>query len=76
MHERRLARARHHRAAVLERAVMGEDDVPHRLRELGGEAVDVLDQAADAVVAERDLAVQPARVGEVDDQIAPALVLV
>ena len=32
----------------------------------GGEAVDVLDQATDAVVAERDLAVQPAGVGEVD----------
>ena len=47
-------------------AVVGEDDVPHRLRELRREAVDLLDQPADAVVAERDLAVQPASVGEVD----------
>ena len=34
VHERRLARARHDRAAVLERAVVGEDDVPDRLRQL------------------------------------------
>ena len=67
MHERRLARARHDRAAVLERAVVGEDDVPDRLRELRGEAVDLLDLAADAVVAERDLALQPTGVGQVDD---------
>ncbi len=66
MHERRLARARHDGAAVLERAVVGEDDVPDRLRELRREALDLLDRAADAVVAERDLAVQPARVGQVD----------
>ena len=31
-----------------------------------GEALDVLDLAADAVVAERDLAVQAAEVGELD----------
>ena len=36
--ERRLARARHDRAAVLERAVVAEDDVQHGLRQLGREA--------------------------------------
>ena len=56
----------HDRAAVLERSVVGEDDVPDRLRELRREAVDVLDRAPDAVVAERDLALQAAGVGEVD----------
>ena len=39
-----------------------------RLRELGVEALDRLDRAADEVVAERDLAEQPAGVGEVDRQ--------
>ena len=66
MHERRLAGARHDRAAVLQRAVVGEDDVPQRLRERLGEAVDVFDDAPDAVVAQRDLAVQPAGVGQLD----------
>ena len=46
--------------------MVGEDDVADRLRELRRKAVDVLDRAADAVVAERDLAVQAAGVGEVD----------
>ena len=73
MHERRLARAGHDRAAVLERAVVGEDDVPDRLRELRREALDLLDRAADAVVAERDLAVQAARVGQVDVLLAVRL---
>src|ERR1019366_6259054 len=66
VHERSLARARHHRAAVLQRAVMGEDDVPDRLSQLGGEPLDVLDRAPYAVVAERDLAVQAPGVREVD----------
>src|SRR5208283_1774459 len=66
VHERRLARARHHRAAMLERAVVGQDDVPERLRERRREAADLLDLAADAVVAERDLAVQASRIGQLD----------
>ena len=38
----------------------------------GGEAVERLGLAADAVVAERDLALQPAGVGEVDPgRVAP-----
>ena len=40
--------------------------MPHGLRELHGEALDLLDRAADAVVAERDLALQAAGVGQVD----------
>ena len=39
---------------------------PTRLRELRREALDVLDHATDAVVAEGDLPVQPAGVGEID----------
>ena len=66
VHERRLARARHDRAAVLERAVVAEDDVQHRLGERGREAVDLLDLAAHEVVAERDLALQAPGVGQVD----------
>src|SRR3954451_1029187 len=58
VHERRLARGRHDRAAVRERAVMAEDDVEHGLRGLGREARQLLDLAPDSVVAERDLAVQ------------------
>src|SRR5579864_3834431 len=42
--ERRLAGARDHRAAVLERAVVAEDDVQHRLLELSGELAEVLDR--------------------------------
>src|SRR5205823_12756330 len=64
VHQRGLARAWQHRAAVLERSVVGEDDVAERLGELAGKALDVLDRAADPVVAERDLAVQPAGVGQ------------
>jgi hypothetical protein len=51
---------------VLERAVVGEDDVQQRLREVRREAVDLLDLAPDAVVAERDLALQAPVIGEVD----------
>ena len=40
----------------------------HRLGELGVEALDRLDLAPDQVVAERDLALQAAGVGEVDRQ--------
>src|SRR5262249_28248887 len=46
--------------AVLQLAVVAEDDVQDRLGEGGREAVEVLDDAADAVVAERDLALQAA----------------
>src|SRR5204863_9604463 len=66
VHERRLAGAGDDGAAVLERAVVGEDDVAERLGQGRGKAVDVLDDAADTVVAQRDLAVQPAGVGELD----------
>ena len=45
---------------------MAEDDVGHRLGELGREARQRLDRAAHAVVAERDLALEPPGVGEVD----------
>ena len=56
------------RGAVLELAVVAEDDVEDRLGEAGVEAGDVLDPAADQVVAERDLALQAAEIGEVDRQ--------
>ena len=46
--------------------MVGEDDVQQRLRELRREAVDRLDLAAHAVVAERDLALQAPVVGELD----------
>ncbi len=49
-----------------ERAVVAEDDVAHRLREPFREARDVLDRAAHAEVAEGDLALQAAVVGQVD----------
>ena len=47
--------------AVLERAVVAEDDVQHGLRRLGREAGQGLDRPAHAVVAERDLALELAR---------------
>ena len=56
------------RRAVLERAVVAEDDVEDRLGQAGVEAGDLLDLAAHQVVAERDLALQAAGVGEVDRQ--------
>src|SRR5215208_4493138 len=64
VHERCLARAWHDRAAVLELAVVAEDDVQQRLGLVGGETGNVLDRAADAVVAERDLAMELAGVGQ------------
>ena len=66
VHERRLARAREHGTAVLEAAVMAEDDVQDRLRGMRAEAVDVVDQPPHAVVPQRDLALQPAGVGHLD----------
>ncbi len=48
--------------------------MPDRLRQLRREAVDLLDHAADAVVAERDLALQPPGVGQVDDLLPSASV--
>src|ERR1700736_1642069 len=62
VYERCLPRARDNRAAVLERAVVAEDDVQHRLLELGRKTVDPLDRPPHAVVAERDLALQTAMV--------------
>src|SRR5215210_5751912 len=61
-----FARARDHRAPVLELAVVAEDDVEKALGLVRREAVDPLDLAADHVVAERDLAEQLAAVGELD----------
>ena len=55
-----------HRAAVLEAAVVGEDDVQQRLGELGREAGDLLDRAPDGVVAAGDLADQLAGVVQGD----------
>ena len=66
VHERRLARARHDRRTVLELPVVGEDDVEHRLRGLRREARQLLDLAPHEVVAERDLALELAGVGELD----------
>src|SRR5579875_44449 len=53
-----LAGRRDHRAAVLERAVVAEDDVQQRLGNVAGEVRKGLDRGADAEVAERDLAVE------------------
>ena len=55
VHERRLAREGPNRRAVLELAVVAEDDVQHCRGQRVWEARDVLDQAPDAEVAERDL---------------------
>ena len=67
-----LARARDHRAAVLERAVVGQDDVEDGLGRLGREARDLLDLAPDDVVPERDLALELAGVREVDRLARPS----
>jgi len=56
----------HDRRAVLERSVVAEDDVQHRLRQIGVEALDRLDLATNPVVAERDLALKPTLICEVD----------
>src|SRR5580704_12999275 len=62
VHERRLARAWYDGAAVLERAVVAEDDVEQGLGQIRRKAVQPLDRAAHTVIAERDLAVQAAGV--------------
>ena len=66
MHDGGLAGRGQHRTAVLERAVMGEDDVQQRTRQLPGKALDALGLPANQVIAERNLAQQLAVVGEVD----------
>jgi hypothetical protein len=66
VHERGLAGAGHDRAAVLERAVVAEDDVQHGLGSARVEVLDRVDERSHAVVAERDLAVQLAGVGQLD----------
>ena len=68
MDEDGLAGGGDDRGAVLELAVVAEDDVEHGLGQRRVEAGDVLDLAAHQVVAERDLALQAAEVGEVDRQ--------
>src|SRR5262249_26037245 len=55
VHQRRLTGAGHHRAPVLERAVVAEDNVQECLRDLLREPVDALDLAANAKVAQGDL---------------------
>ena len=50
--------------------MVGEDDVPHRLRAPSREALDLVDQPAEPVVAERDLALQPAASVRSIDRIA------
>src|SRR4051812_22238864 len=66
VHERGLARARDDRRAVLELAVVAQDDVKQGLCRLRRETRQLLDLAPHQVVAEWDLAVQLARVGELD----------
>ena len=70
MHERGLARAGDHRAAVLELPVVREHDVEQRLRGVGGKPAISLDRAAHEVVAERDLALELAGVGQLDRAVA------
>src|SRR5437763_3032663 len=62
VHERGLARARHHGTSVLELPVVREHDVEYGLGVLLGEALDPVDLAPNDVVPERDLAVEPALV--------------
>src|SRR3954447_8164318 len=66
VHERGLTRARDDGRAVLELAVVAEDDVQQRLGQARGKAFDLLDLAPDPVVAQRDLALEAARVRQVD----------
>ena len=67
VHERRLARAGDDRRAVLERAVVAEDDVQHGAGEVArGKPGRSSISAPHAVVAERDLALELAEVGHVD----------
>src|SRR4051794_30746511 len=63
--QRGLTGAGRDRAAVLEAAVVREDHVQQRAGDRGREAVGRLDLAADAEVAERDLALELAGVREV-----------
>jgi hypothetical protein len=58
VHQCGLARPGHDGAAVLEAAVVSEDDVQQRPREIVREFGDRLDFAAYAVVAERDLSLE------------------
>ena len=55
MDERGLAGAGHHRAPVLELAVVAEDDVEYRLGDSGRKPVDALDLTPHGEIAERDL---------------------
>ena len=64
MHERGLARARRHGAAELEEAMVGEQDVQQRLCAVRGEVGVRLDRLSDPEVAERDLALELASVGQ------------
>ena len=73
MHERGLARPRDDGAAVLQAAVVGQDDVQQRPRKVTREVGDRLDLAANAVVAERDLALELARVGQVRASVIPGV---
>src|SRR4051812_45093094 len=66
VHERGLARAWNHGAAVLELAVVGQDDVEQCLGGARREPWNLLDLTTDEVVAEWDLALEPSRVGELD----------
>src|SRR3954447_12021001 len=66
VHERRLARARDHRRAVLELPVVRQDDVEKCLRGVRREARYLLDLAPHQVVTERYLAEQLPRVRESD----------
>jgi len=53
---------------VLERPVVAEDDVQDGLGLVLREARDVLDEAADPVVAQGDVALEATRVGDLDAQ--------
>src|SRR5262245_50903836 len=66
VHQGRLAGRRDDGRAVLQLTVVGEDDVEDRLGQIRVEALDALDLPADQVIASRDLALEPARVGERD----------
>src|SRR5436305_8610427 len=75
MHQRGLPGRGDDRGAVLERAMVREDDVEDRLREIGVESVDPLDLAANPVVAARDLALEPAGTGQLDGERVVAVCL-
>src|SRR4051794_36708623 len=73
VYERGLARARRDWAAVLQLSVVAEHDVEDRLGGLRREVLDLLDGAAHAEVAQRDLALELAGVREGD---GPSVLLV